>query len=125
MFRKKKDPAEEVLLPVPAVLAPVEGLEQEEPQAVKRRPRTWLWTFIAALAVVSLVVYVLVLGALGIYDGLKDRSLESQRIAQEHYALGLAHLDAKEYELAIGEFTLALRHDASLQEARTRLREQR
>ena len=63
----------------------------------------------------------LVLGALGIYDGLKDRTLENQRIAQEHYALGVAHLEAGEYELAIGEFKLALRHDANLREARSQL----
>jgi tetratricopeptide (TPR) repeat protein len=123
MFRKKKDLAEEALLPVPTVLPSVEGLEQEEKQASRSRPRTWLWTFIAALVAVSLLVYVLVLGALGIYEGLKDRALENQRIAQEHYALGLAQLQAKEYEKAIGEFTLALRHDASLQEARDLLRE--
>jgi len=123
MFRKKKDPVEEVLLPVPTVLPPVEELEQEEEQSAKRRPRTWLWTFITALVVVSLLVYILVLGALGIYDGLKDRSLENQRLAQEYYAQGVTHLEAKEYEKAIGEFTLALRHDSSLAEARTLLRE--
>lgn len=124
MFRRKReDPGEEVLLPVPAVLPPVEGLEEERELEARRWPRVWLWTFVTALAVVALLVYILVLGGLGIYDGLKDRTLENQRIAEEHYALGVAHLEAGAYELAIGEFKLALRHDANLSEARSYLRE--
>jgi len=87
------------------------------------RPRIWLWTLIAALIVVLLVLYVLVLAGKGVYDGLRDRALESQRFAQEHYELGVAQLEAGEYDLAIAELELALRHDSSLDDARIRLQE--
>ncbi len=124
MFRKKeKSPAGDEFLPVPAVLPPAKGLEEEEKQALKKSPRVWLWSLVAALAVVFLLAYVLVLGGLGVYDGLKDRTLENRQIAREHYELGLAHLEAKDYELAVAEFELALRHDAGLREARSRLLE--
>ncbi len=108
--------------PIPATLPPIEELDVQDAHTAPHRPRTWLWTFVAALAVVLLLVYVLVLGALGIYDGLRDRALENQRIAQEHYNVGLSHLAQGDYELAIAEFKLALRHDSSLRDARAQLR---
>jgi TolB protein len=124
MFRTKKTQTTSAgEIPVPAVLPPVEGLDDHDEYAPGRRPRTWLWTLIAALAVGLLAVYVLVLGVLGVYDGLKDRAIENRQIAQEHYELGLAQLEAGDYELAIAEFDLALRHDSNLRDARTRLRE--
>jgi TolB protein len=124
MLRKKKPQvAGSAEISVPAVLPPVEGLDDEDEYAPGRRPRTWLWTLIAALGVGLLVTYVLVLGVLGIYDGLKDRAIENQQIAQEHYSLGLTQLAAGNYELAVAEFELALRHNSSLSDARTRLRE--
>jgi tetratricopeptide (TPR) repeat protein len=123
MFGRKKQEAGPELLAVPAILPPVEGLDKQDEYAPGRRPRTWLWTLVAALGVGLLVTYVVVLGALGIYDGLKDRAIENQQIAREHYELGLAQLEAGNYELAIGEFDLALRHDSRLSAARVRLRE--
>ncbi len=120
MVRRKKK--EEEWIPVPARLPPLQELEVQEVQAARRRPRTWLWTLIAALTVVLLVVYMLVLGALGIYDGLRDRALENRQIAQEHYTLGVGYLAQGNYELAIAEFKLALRHDSSLSAARAQLR---
>jgi tetratricopeptide (TPR) repeat protein len=124
MFRKRKtkevEPPE---VPVPAELPPVEGLEEQEEQEARHRPRTWLWTLIAALIVVLLVVYVIVLGVMGIYHGLRDQALANRQFAQEHYTLGLTHLEANDYELAIAEFELALRHDSDLQEARSRLQQ--
>ncbi|NIV33315.1 MAG: hypothetical protein GWN58_28880 [Anaerolineae bacterium] len=121
MFRRKKpdDPA----IPVPAHLPEIEGMAQEADEAQGIRPRIWLWTLIAGLAVVLLVLYVLVLGGKGIYDGLRDRALESQQFAQEHYERGLAQLEDGQYQMAIAEFELALRHDSSLVDARERLRE--
>jgi tetratricopeptide (TPR) repeat protein len=121
MFRRKREVVDTGLLPVPDVLPPVEGLDEDDPYAPGRRPRTWLWTLIAALGVGLLVAYVLVLGALGVYDGLKDRALENRQIAQDHYDLGLVQLEAGNYELAIAEFKLALRHDARLRDAQSRL----
>ena len=63
------------------------------------------------------------LGGKGIYDGLRDRAVENQQFAQEHYERGLAQLEDRQYELAIAEFELALRHDSSLVDARDRLQE--
>jgi TolB protein len=121
MFRKKKEVLDGGFLPVPAVLPPVEKLDDNDPYAPGQRPRTWLWTLIAALGVGLLIAYVLALGALGVYDGLKDRALENRQIAQDHYDLGLVQLEAGNYELAIAEFKLALRYDSRLRDAQSRL----
>ncbi len=118
MFRRKKTVVDG--MEVPAELPPLEGLD-DQPASHPRR--TWLWTLIAALIVVFLAAYTLVLGIKAVNDGLRDRGLENQLVAQEHYELGLAYLEASDYELAIGEFELALRHDSSLYDARTHLRE--
>ena len=122
MFRKAETGTGDDNIPLPAELPPVEGLDE---YGVYRRAgsRTWLWTLLAALAVVLLMAYAIVLGVVGVYQGLKDRTIESNRVAQEHYALGLAHLGKGDYELAIAEFDLALRNDPNLREARTRLQE--
>jgi TolB protein len=85
--------------------------------------RSGLWTFAAAIVIILIVSYALAAGILGVYDGLKDRALENQQIAREHYTLGRQHLEDEDYELAIAEFELALRHDASLLDARAYLRQ--
>jgi len=124
MFRKRrkiKAGMEEI--PVPSVLPPVVGLDEADEYAPGHRPRTWLWTFLAALVAVLAAVYLVVLGAKAVYDGLKDRGVANQQTARDHYALGMAHLDAGEYELAVAELELALRYDSSLSEAETQLRE--
>ena len=108
---------------MPAQLPEIEGMDEQADDAQGLRPRIWLWTLIAALIVVLLVVYVLVLGGKGIYDGLRDQALENQQFAQEHYERGLAQFEDRQYELAIAEFELALRHDSSLVDARNRLQE--
>jgi tetratricopeptide (TPR) repeat protein len=122
MFRKKRQ-LDDTGIPVPAHLPEIEGMEEQANEGQRRRPRIWLWTLIAALVVVLLVIYALVLAGKGIYDGLRDRALESQQFAQEHYELGLAQLEDGQYEMAIAEFELALRHDSSLVDARERLQE--
>jgi tetratricopeptide (TPR) repeat protein len=119
--RKKRVKRGEVS--VPAQLPPVEGLDSLDPYAPGHRPQTWLWTLLTALVVVMMVVYLLVLGTKAIYDGLRDRTITNQQIAQEHYTLGLENLGTGEYELAVAELKLALRYDANLPEARARLRE--
>ncbi len=120
MLRRKKTVVVDDLA-VPAELPPLDGLEDYPEPTAGRPRRTWLWTLIAALIVVFLVVYVLFLGVRGIRDGLRDRGLESQRLAQQHYALGLEYLENDDYEMAIAEFELALRHDSNLPEARSEL----
>ncbi len=122
MFRRRRATSTEEI-PVPAQLPALAEMDKQTDAEQRRRPRIWLWTLIAALIVVLLVVYVLVLGGKGIYDGLRDRALENQRFAQEHYELGLAQLEAEQYELAIAEFELALRYDSSLVDAADRLQE--
>jgi tetratricopeptide (TPR) repeat protein len=109
--------------PVPADLPPLEGMDNQLDGEAGNQRRTWLWTLAAALIVVSLIVLTLGLGVKGFLDGLKDRGLENQQLAQEHYELGLAHLEDNEYELAIAEFELALRHDSNLNDARNHLHE--
>jgi TolB protein len=123
LLRKKKKTSRDELIPIPTKLPPIAELDEQDRSLARRGPRAWLWTLIAALAVVLLVAFVLVLAAMGVYDGLKDRAVENQRIAREHYELGLAHLEASDYELAIAEFTLALRYDANLYDAQIWLQE--
>lgn len=122
MSRKKNKP-DTPDIPIPARLPALEGLDKKAGDTQQHRPRIWLWTLIAALIVVSLMVYVLVLGGKGIYDGLRDRALENKRFAQEHYELGIAQLENGQYELAIAELELALTYDSSLVDARDRLQE--
>ncbi|MFN2164795.1 MAG: hypothetical protein ACK2U9_00860, partial [Anaerolineae bacterium] len=124
ILRKRKE-AKPAQIPVPAVLPPLEGLEPEHDSDPRRTRRAWLWTLVAAAAVLFLLLYVVILGGLAIYDGLKDRALENQQIAQEHYALGLQYYEAGNLELAVAEFDLALRHDANLRDARSYLQEAR
>ncbi len=109
-------------LPVPATLPPLQGFD-DHVTPEKHGPRTWLWTLAAALVVVSLLLYVIVLGVMGVYDGLQERTLENRQIAQEHYALGVEQMSAGQYDLAAAEFDLAVRHDSSLREAQALLRE--
>ncbi len=85
-----------------------------------RRP--WLRPLVIALALICLIGYIVAAGILGVYDGLRDRALRDQQLAQEHYALGMGYLQAGEYELAIAEFDLALNHNPKLREAQAQLR---
>ena len=124
MFRKRRKTKNgKAQIPVPSVLPPVVGLDEADEYAPGRRPRTWLWTLFAALVAVLLAVYLVVLGVKAIYDGLKDRGIANQQTAREHYALGMAHLDAGEYELAVAELELALRYDPGLTDAKAQLRD--
>jgi TolB protein len=119
--RKDQEPDND-LVPVPAELPPLEGLDDEEHRS-GRAPRTWLWTLVAALAIVLLLVFVAVAAVKGIYDGLRDRAVADHQLAQEHYAAGLEHLESGDYELAIAELELAAGHDPNLPNLQDRLRE--
>lgn len=122
MFRRKKT-AENSGIPLPSQLPPLKGFDEQYEEPAGQPRRIWLWTLIAALVVVLVIVYAVAVGVKGIYDGLRDRAIENLEIAQEHYVLGLEQQKAGDYELAIAEFVLALRHDSNLQDARNRLRE--
>jgi TolB protein len=122
MFRKKdNEPGDQ--LPVPGELPPIPELEAEDEREAEKSPRVWLWTLLAASAVALMFIYVVALGVLGVYDGLKDRARQSFDIAQDHYELGMSYLEDNEYELAIAEFELALRHDSSMENAQAYLQE--
>jgi TolB protein len=77
---------------------------------------------------IFVLVILLAIGALAIYNGLRDRDRLIQETAEEHYAAGLAHLENGEYELAVAELELTLRlvpgyrdAEAKLSEAKARL----
>ena len=70
-----------------------------------------------------MLVAILVIGALGVYHGLRDRDRLTQETAEEHYAAGLAHLENGEYELAVAELELTLRLVPDYQDATERLGE--
>lgn len=124
MFWKRKGKAvSDEAGPGPDQSPPVEEANGEGVSTTGHRPRIWLWALAAGLAIVLMVVFVLVLGVIGFYDGLRDRAIANRQIAEEHYALGLEHLEAGDYELAIAEFELAIRHDSDLPDLRDRLRE--
>ena len=60
MFRKeKKETAGEEFLPIPSQLPPFEETDENRDDVPAQRPRTWLWTLLAALSVVLIVAYVL------------------------------------------------------------------
>ena len=120
--RKEQEPDDE-LVPVPAELPPLEGLSGEEEHESGRASRTWLWTLVAALAVVLLLFFVVAAAVKGIYDGLRDRAVADHELAVEHYTAGLEHLESGDYEFAIAEFELADGHDPNLPNLQDRLRE--
>ena len=60
--------------PVPDQSPPVVAASDEGTSATGHRRRIWLWVLAAGLAIVLMVVFVLVLGVIGFYDGLRDRA---------------------------------------------------
>ena len=110
-------------MPVPAQLPPLEGADGPDEEERRRRRLVSRWTIGLALVTVLMVLFVVTLAGLGIYSGLKARGEANRLQAQEHYALGLAHLEAGEYELAVGELALALRYDPGLPDVKGYLQE--
>jgi TolB protein len=73
--------------------------------------------------VILLLVVILVIGALGVYHGLQKRDRLTKETAEEHYAAGLAHLENREYELAVAELELTLRLLPDYRDAEEKLSE--
>jgi tetratricopeptide (TPR) repeat protein len=110
------------------VSRPAKGAAVEQPPSEGRirhraRPRTWPWMVLPILVVVLVLILLVVAGMIGIYDGLKDRASASRQIAEEHFALGLEHLQVGNYEFAIAEFELAQQFAPDLPGLRERLQE--
>ncbi len=114
MFWKRKKAAQEGLVPVPAQLPPLEGVDEPDEAERRQRRRLSRWTIGLAVGAVVVVLFVVTLAGLGIYSGLKARGEANRLEAREHYTLGLQHLEAGEYELAVGELALAQRLDSEL-----------
>jgi TolB protein len=121
--RRKTETTSQNLTTMPDQSSPVEELAGENVVEIKTGRRLWLWTLGIVLAVALFFVFILALGVIGFYDGLKDRAIANRRTAQEHYTLGLNHLEAGDYELAVAEFEVAMRHDSNLGDLRQRLLE--
>ncbi len=72
-----------------------------------------------------LLFFVVGLGSLGVYQGLRMRAQNQNEVAARHYAQGLVHLQKGEYELAAAEFEWALRLRPNYPEAEEKLIEAR
>ena len=86
-----------------------------------RRQMILIWLVRFALAATFLLLAFLGVGALGVYQGLRERDRLTQEAAAEHYSLGLAHLEKGEYELALAEFELVLRLVPDYRDTRDRV----
>ena len=87
----------------------------EDPSSV------WAWARGLGTVMVLLFLIFVSVGGVGVYQGLQKRAALRQEAASEHYARGLAHMQAHQYELAIAEFEMALQLDPSVEGARARL----
>jgi len=118
-----KRATQEDLIPVPAKLPPLAGPDEPDELEHKQRRRVSRWTLALALAAVLVVLFVLALAGLGIYSGLKERAESNRQVAREHYTLGMRHLQAGEFELAVAELELAMRYDPDLPDLQSHLQE--
>ncbi|HDH09709.1 MAG TPA: tetratricopeptide repeat protein, partial [Chloroflexi bacterium] len=93
------------------------------PARKERRQMVLIWLVRFALVATFLLLAFLGVGALGVYQGLRERDRLTQEAAAEHYSLGLAHLEKGEYELALAEFELVLRLVPDYRDTRDRVEE--
>jgi tetratricopeptide (TPR) repeat protein len=91
---------------------------QAERQGCSRSLLVVLIALLVVLAIIGLAVG-------GVYVGLKDRARAEHQAAAEHYDLGLARMEEKDYEMAIAEFDLVVRLDPSQDRARAKIAEAR
>ena len=87
----------------------------EEPSSV------WAWARGLGTVMLLLFLAFISVGGVGVYQGLQKRAALRREAAAEHYARGLAHMQADQYELAMAEFEMALQLDPSVEGARARL----
>jgi tetratricopeptide (TPR) repeat protein len=105
----------------------LETAAPEKPEQIQEpgRSRWSLWRATGGcLGVFMCILLVfLAIGGVAAYQGLQERAALNRQEAVTHYERGLAHMQAKEYELAIAEFEHTLRLDPSHREAREALRD--
>jgi tetratricopeptide (TPR) repeat protein len=102
------------------------GPAESAGQALETGRRRWTpWRAMGAclLAFACILLIFAGIGGVAAYQGLQERVALNREQATIHYERGLAHLQAKEYELAIAEFEHTLRLDPTHREARDALRE--
>jgi tetratricopeptide (TPR) repeat protein len=100
-------------------------MEEPEPIPEISRSRWSLWRITGGclLAFICIVLIFVAIGGVAAYQGLQERAALNRQEAVIHYERGMAHMQAKEYELAVAEFEHALRLDPSQREAREALRD--
>jgi len=100
--KARRSPSLEETLPVAVV----------HPEGVPSSPTLWQRVRFVLLSFLAFLVLLVVSSAVSIYAGYRQGEIERQArratVAADHYAKGLAYLDAGEYEQAIAEFRYAL-----------------
>jgi tetratricopeptide (TPR) repeat protein len=112
--------------PAPVVPDKTENTESPwEPAPAKAEQQGCSRSLLVALVALLVVLAIAGLAVAGVYFGLKDRARAEHQAAAEHYALGLARMEEKDYEMAIAEFDLVVRLDPSQDRARAKIAEAR
>jgi len=83
----------------------------------------WAWARGLGTAVILLFLVFVLVGGVGVYEGLQKRAVLRREAAWEHYNRGLGHMRHDRYEVAVAEFEMALRLDPSVEGARAALAE--
>jgi tetratricopeptide (TPR) repeat protein len=91
--------------------------------ADQRRLPTWLWVSGVVLLFLVLLAGIVGLGALGVYQGLQERTRLVHQAAREHYDRGTALADQGALELALAEFNEAIRLAPDFTAAQEKARE--
>jgi len=115
--------------PVPmAAEAPAAGPQEQVPEQTKeptpgKRFRGCGWAMTAGMLVGCALLLIVGLAALGVYQGMQERTRLNRAASLEHYQKGLEQLSAANYNLARAEFELALQLDSKNREAAAKLSE--
>ena len=106
-----------------AVAPAADPPESATKQAPERRSRGCGWAVIAGMLVGCALLLIIGLAALGVYQGIQERTRLNTAASMEHYQKGLEQVSAGNYELARAEFALAVQLDSKNREAAVKLSE--